>query len=506
MKNIAYISTLMLSFFLLASCSEDTIDEMGTGSLTGTVVRQGTNEALEDVKISSQPASSTVFTDAEGLFSIKALTSGQYSIQAELEGFTTSFEAVSVTIGETSNVVFELSTSKANNKPPTAATLLSPKDGAVDVPNSVDFTWSSSANDEDLLTYTLELRNGSTQDIQQFEIEQDTTFNVSNLSLGTSYFWQISTSDNTNPTVISKVSQFKTVEIPNNPYLFTRILNGNSVIFSGNVNIEGKVVGELQLTSTSQNSFRPRKNNEVGKIAFLRTTGGTTHLFTMDLDGTGVQQVTSAIPINGFRLDELDFTWAQNGSKLYYPNFDKLYGINPDGGGAQLIYKTKDGSFISEVSAAQLNDDIIALKTNTIEGYDVRIFTVSLSSGDEREVILQNQLGAAGGLDLDANATRLLFTRDVSGSQNNRYRIFTSRLFIHDFALGTSQNVSNGVSTGENDLDPRWSPSEGEIIFTRVNNNEGAVPAVYSFDIDPETNNEEDNQLLFSNASQPDWE
>ncbi len=108
MRNFAYISTLMLSFFLFASCSEDTIDAMGTGSLTGTVVRQGTNEALEDVKISSQPASSPVFTDAEGLFSINALTSGQYSIQAELDGFTTSFEAVSVTVGETSNVVFEL--------------------------------------------------------------------------------------------------------------------------------------------------------------------------------------------------------------------------------------------------------------------------------------------------------------------------------------------------------------------------------------------------------------
>ncbi len=398
-----------------------------------------------------------------------------------------------------------LATSKANNKPPKAATLLSPKDGAVDVPTSVDFTWGSSANDEDLLTYTLELRNGSTQDIQQFEIEQDTTFNVTNLSLGTSYFWQISTSDDTNPVVSSKVSQFNTVEIPENPYLFTRIVNGNSVIFSGNVDAEGKVVEVLQLTGTGQNSFRPRKNNEVNKIAFLRTTGGATQLFTMNLNGTGVQQVTSAIPINGFRLDELDFTWAQNGSRLYYPNFDKLYDINPDGGGAQLIYQTTDGSFISEVSAAQLNDDIIALKTNNTDGYDARIFTVSLSSGDEREVVLQNVPGAAGGLDLDANATRLLFTRDISGSQNNRYRIFDSRLFVHDFALGTSQNVLNGVSTGENDLDPRWSPSEGEIIFTRVSNNEGAVPAVYSYDIDPETN-EEDDQLLFSNASQPDWE
>ena len=505
MKKRFLINTVILfALCLFYSCSEDTIDTFGEGTLNGSVVTDVNNEPLANVKISTTPASSTVFTDENGEFIISSISSDDYSVQAELDGYVTSFEAATITPNETSNVVFEMVTAGSINKQPLEAQLLSPEDGATGVAPEVNFVWSSGSVDDDVLKYSLELRNGTTNETEVFEIEGDTTYTASNLSLGTNYFWQISTDDLSNPVVRSEVSQFKTIDIPNNRFLYVREMNGNSVIFSGDNNSENPNEAELRLTSLSTNSFRPRRNTDVNKIAFLRTVSGNTHLFTMNLDGTNVKQVTNSIPVNGFRISEIDYTWAQNGSRLYYPSFGKLYSIDPDGGGAQLIYETTDGSFITEISAAAFDDDLIAIKTNDTQGYGVRIFTVRLSSGTEENVVIEGVNGAAGGLDLNANASQLLYTRDVSNSENSQYRLFNSRLFIYDFQTMTSTAVRSDVQSGDNDLDPRWSPSEGAIIFTRIGNNIEAIPNIFSISIDDDIIVEA--QLLFTEASQPDWE
>ena len=497
-------------FFITAaittlSCSEDRIEGTGEGTLTGTVVAEATNEPIENVKITTTPASTTVFTDENGAFVIDAIANDDYSVKAELEGYVTAFEAANIIVGETSNVVFELITSEANNKSPLAPNLLTPVDGATDVPSQVDFIWSSSSNDNDDLTYTLEVRNGSSSTVETYEVVNDTMFSVDGLALGTSYFWRVSVKDELNAEVRSAVSQFSTLATPTNRFLFTRMVNGNSVIFSGEDNgDQGAQASEFKLTSENYNSFRPKKNVQVNKIAFLRTTGEGTHLYTMGLDGNNVARVTSSIPVNGFRIGEVNFTWAENGSKIYYPNFDKLYSIDPDGGGATLIYQTGDGSFISEVSTSDINPGIIALKTNDFEGYGVRVYTVDLQTGLEQNVILSGVNGAVSGIDLKENLDMLIYSYDTSASQNNIYRRFKSRLFVYDFNTMTAEELETDVDTGDIDVYPQWSPTEGEVIFTRRGNNVGSTPSVYVVDIDNNTNNTD--RLYFSNASQPNWE
>ena len=362
-------------------------------------------------------------------------------------------------------------------------------------------------SDTDEIIYKFQLRNGTTNEIISREVVADTTVTIENLNLGTNYFWQVSASDDSSE-VQSTVSQFSTNSTPQNNYFYVRSVNGNSVIYSGNKkdasNEEDAEVNfnEFKLTSESFNSFRPHKNNETSKIAFLRTVNGATQLHTMNLDGSGVKQVTSTIPVNGFRIDEIDYTWAQNGGKLYYPNFDKLYSINPDGGGSTLIYKTTDGSFISEVSVSQFDDNLIALKTNNSDGYNVRVYTVRLSSGTEERVIFQNGMGAVKGIDLNANGTQLLYSKDTSGSQNNEYRQFANRIFIYDLNTGVERLFDNGAVSGSNDIQPRWSPSEGAIIFTRKPSNINSVPNVL---VSPLSEYTSDN-ILFTNAFMPDWE
>ena len=505
--KIIYLLLIVVGY---SSCSEDTIDLVGKGSLTGNVVADATNEPLPNVRISTNPASTTVFTDVDGKFTISPIGAENYSVQAELEGYITAFEAVSIENKETSNVAFELALSQSNNKAPLTPVLLSPQDEMEGLELSMEFVWTSSSNDKDVLTYELDLRNATTGSTEKYTIITDTTLTLDGLQLGSKYFWQVSVNDGFNAQVQSAISEFSTNNLEKMPYIFTRMLEGNSVIFSGSVDLNdtnNNKSAEFQLTNSGINSFRPRFNNDAGKIAFLRTIGGLTHLFTMNTDGTEIKQITNAIPVGGFRQSEIDFTWAQSGTKIYYPNFDKLYSIDFKGGGAQLVYQTTDGSLITEIASTEFDDNIIAVKTNNNSGYNVRIFTLRLSSGAEENVVLEGLPGAAGGLDLDANGDRLIYTRDLSGSENNQYRIFQSRLFIYNLITGISTQLETDVDTGENDLDPRWSPSEREIILTRQTNNLNAEPAVYQVDLDTNNNNNDStDDLLFSNAAMPDWE
>ncbi|MEZ7496291.1 carboxypeptidase regulatory-like domain-containing protein [Leeuwenhoekiella aequorea] len=510
MKNkIFYL--IVSTLIILAGCSEDTIEENGVGRLTGTVVAKTTNTPLENIKIVTSPASSTVFTDASGNFVIETISVGEYSVQAESDIYADAFEAVSILNNETSSVVFELEVSKSNNIEPLVPELLTPTDGASNLEPNIQFIWSSSESDTDEITYKFQLRNGTTNEILSREVVADTTITIENLNLGTNYFWQVSASDD-NSEVQSTVSQFSTNSTPQNTYFYVRSVNGNSVIYSGSANDDDQGsddqdnddvnFNEFKLTSESFNSFRPHKNNETSKIAFLRTVNGATQLHTMNLDGSGIKQVTNTIPVNGFRIDEIDYTWAQNGGKLYYPSFDKLYSIDPDGGGSTLIYKTTDGSFISEVSASEFDDNLIAVKTNNNAGYSVRVYTVRLSSGTEERVIFQNGVGAVKGIDLNANGTQLVYSKDTSGSQNEQYRQFSSRIYIYNLNTGVERLFDNGAVSGSNDIQPRWSPSEGAIIFTRKPSNINSVPNVL---VSPLSEYTSDN-ILFTNASMPDWE
>lgn len=503
-----YIYLFLASFFLiLIGCSEDTIDVVLYGRLSGTVIDKETGDALDHVKITTNPASTTVFTDSDGKFSIDRIPVDDYSVQAEIATYSTGFESVSVEEGANSSVSFELVLAKTKNLPPDAPTLVAPADGETELPLEVIFTWEGSDPEDDELTYKLELRNGTTNEVQNIDVAQDTSYTVSNLQLATSYFWQVTASDGENDPVSSLISEFRTLEVPENPFLFVKEKNGNLVIYSGDELITQSGNPEpdynvLQLTSENINSFRPRKSEILKRIAFLSNSGGNTQIFTMKYDGTDIRQVTGQFPVAGFRTEELSFVWAENDSKLYYPYFDKLYSVNYDGTNTQLIYQTTDGSFISEVAVPQFDPDLILLKTNDSNGYNVRIYTARLSTQSEEHVILENEPGAVKGIDITANADKVLYSQDITGSENPVYRIFEARMHLFEFATNTESLVETDSASGENDYEARFSPSEGAILFTRVMNNFGATPAIYKFLIDES----QSEQLLFTEAFMPDWE
>lgn len=500
MKKAYFTYLLLLSSFLY-SCSEDTIGIEVLGDISGTVQDAETDEPLEGVKITTSPASTTVFSDEDGNFMLVNVVVDDYSVKAEFNEYVTGFEGVSVTENGISNVAFELEKSRDNNRSPVTPELISPEDLTTDVGLDVNFVWESSDPDQDELTYELEIRNNKNNEVLTFSNITDTTFSVENLNYASKYFWQVKVSDSVNQTVLSEIYSFNTIDAPtNNNYYFVRQINGNNVIFSSDV--EGN---EIQLTSSTTNSFRPRKNLNVNLIAFYRTIEGRTHLFTMNLDGSNVKQVTNSIPANGIDTENLGFSWADNGRFILYPNFDKVYKITTEGSGKDIVYQAGEGRYVMDVQQSEDRSKILILETD-IDGYDGSIFWID-NQGQVQDVLIRNNKGTLGGMDVSVDNNLILYTRDVSEYESPTRRQLNTKMFL--YVINTDQiiNLSTEKPNGTNDLDARFSPNEASVVFINTSSESDAIKSIYQVNFDENFNTiEENRELLIENAKMPDWE
>ena len=502
MKRIFNIlCILVLSLFV--NCSEDTIDLVGLGTLTGRVVEAKNFNPIENAKVTISQSNNTVFTDVDGYFIMKDVEEGDYSVNASKEGFLAGFEPATVSADLEVNVIFEMEIETALNKPPSTPLLHIPEEGAEDQELSVELIWSSEDPDEDEIIYRLEIKNDYNNDIVKVESIVDTTYVVSDLKYGTKYFWQIAATDEINPEVLSTVGTFTTKGDPENRFFyFQKNDNGNNVIYSASINEDDNTSeNEVQLTGIENNSWRPRKNQTCNLIAFLRTENNETHLFTMQQDGSNVSQVTSAISVAGHDLNEIDFSWSSNGDRLLYTYYDKLLVINKDGSGLQELYQTSDGNFITECDWSN-DGNMIALKTNDIAGYNVSIFAINMS-GNVLTTILDGVYGAAGGLNMSINNKLLLFTYDVSEYENANNRQLDTRIFVYNFDTATSADLSGSKTAGTIDLDPRFSPNEAQVIFVNTSNDGISSRSINRMDVGEEGGN---RIVLFAGATMPDWE
>jgi hypothetical protein len=498
MRSIKYF-LLVLNIVVITSCSEDTIDSLEFGTLTGKVVQEGSYLPVENVKISTNPSTSTVFTDENGEFIITNIPDGEYSVQAKKDGHITNFEGATILPNKEVNITFELQPENANNRQPFSPVAIYPIDNSDGIDIKVDLVWTSKDPENDDLYYDIELRNNNTNDVITYSNITDTTYTIEGLQYGNKYFWQIKVTDSINSPVLSSVNSFETLKFPVSRMLYVKNINGNNVIFANDEN--GK---EYQLTSSTSNSFRPRKNNATNKIAFLKTVGSETQLFTMNPDGTQQFQVTSNIPVNGFNLNKIDFSWAYDGSKLVYSNFGKLYQINATGGGTQLIYTAPNGKIITEVDVSYDNS-LIAILTNDNYGYKASIYTIDFAGNILNNVINETN-GALGGLSLSIGNDKLLYTRDVSGYESIDYRQLDSRIFIYNFLNKNHQEISLQKENGTNDLDPRFSPNEAQIIFVNTSNDQLSPRHIFKTDIKIDDDLNRNRILLYENAYMPDWE
>jgi hypothetical protein len=311
----------------------------------------------------------------------------------------------------------------------------------------------------------------------------------------------VSVSDGIHQPVLSQTSKFTTNTVPANRYHYVRKMNGNFVIMSSD-----EQGNSFQFTDSSYNSWRPRKNNNAGLIAFLRTEGGSTHIYTANPDGSNPFKVTT-VPVAGFNNYEMDFAWSTNGKEIIYSNFNKLYRINKDGSGLALVYTTPDGSLISECDWSY-DGSKIAIKTNDYNGYNTNIYVIDMM-GNTLKTVLSGSAGASGGLNFSVDGQLLLFTRDISGYQDGsgNYRQLDSHIFIYNLTNDSLSDISaeSEKAMGSNDLDPRFSPNNAQIIFTNTSNDNISQRNVMVIDLNSNLT-DLSRAALFSNGEMPDYE
>jgi len=485
---------------MLGGCNEDTVGNDLTGSISGTVIRKSTGEPLENIEISTSPASTTVLTDENGDFILENVIIDQYSVKAQDDDYVTAFESVTVTADVTSNVIFKLVVSSANNRQPSAPIAIAPLDNSLLTDLNVDFAWDSTNPDGDDLTYELNIRNDRNEEVLKFSNIKDTTYNVSDLKYGYKYFWQVAVSDSINDPVLSQVYSFRITEFPDNSYYFVREIENNNVIFSSNE----KAV-EVRLTELNKNSFRPRKNNSINRVAFLRIVGSSTQLFTMKPDGSDVLQVTSSIPVNSINNERVGYSWSNDGSFLLYPNLDKLYKISATGEGKEIVYDAPAGRFIMNTTVSADNS-VIVLHTTDVNGYNAEIFTIDFK-GNRKKTVVSNVMGSLGGLDIDVTNSLVLYTRDMSGFESDENRELNTKMFVYNLQNNSEVGLSGGKDNGTNDTNPRFSPDEAAVIFVNASNAAMAQKNVYTLRFDENLIPLElDRILLIENAKMPDWE
>ena len=501
MRTIIKNTIFIIFSILMVSCNEELVEQTQAGILKGKVVKRGSNTPLANVKIFTNPTTKTVFSTADGTFEIADIPIGNYSVKAELSGYLANFTSVNIQKqNQLVTIVFELEDDESLNSPPTKPELISPTDNSEGHPLSVELTWNSTDPDSlDVLKYRLLVKNNLNTDIVEVKDLKDKHYSLKDLKFGVSYFWQVGVSDGIHPEVLSAISKFTTNKVPANRFHYVKKESGNLYIVSSN-----DAGDHFQLTSLSNNSWRPRKNNNAGLVAFLRTEGGSTHIFTAKPDGSEVFKVTN-IPLSGFNSYELDFAWKTNGKELIYANFDKLYRINKDGSGIELVYTTPDGSLISECDWSY-DGSKIALKTNDYNGYNSKLLIIDML-GNIIKTVLAGVSGASGGLDFSVDGNYLLYTHDTSGYQDSNYRQLDSHIFIYNLLDDSVRDISSQSEkpNGTNDLDARFSPNNAQVIFTNTSNDGISQKNVLLIDLNNSGNNLQ-RTTLFSNAEMPDYE
>lgn len=492
MKKI--VLSVLMCFILLVSCSEDPIVDGGYGTVKGRVVKAGTFEPLENARISTSPSTSTFFSDKDGYFVFDKVLVGKYSFQAQKEGYTAKFEPAVVTVNDEIQIVFELEIATANNKPPEIPVLTAPLDNAKNQGLTINLTWTATDAESDPLTYTVMVRNGTTDVITTYSDIKTTNLSISGLSYSTKYYWQVASSDAINKPSNSITSSFTTLAFPNPRFLYVKKVNFNNVIYTAD-----ELGNELQLSSAEVNSYRPRKNLQTNKIAYISSDGSQNQIYTMDPDGSNVFKVTNTVPIAGFNMEHVNYCWSTNGSQLIYPSFDKLYRINSNGSGLVQLYQTPNGKFISECDWSQDGSQIV-LKVNDVSGYNVEVYVIN-TSGTVLYEVLSGLNGAVSGLDISADNQKIVYTRDVSGFQNANYRRLDSRIFIYNRSSNTSIELDDQKQNGFNDLDVKFSPNEAEVIFTNTSNDGISIKNIQKASV----TNSTARTTLFAGGSMPEW-
>jgi TolB protein len=507
--GITQVENVYLSSSLIAANNDAKITVSPTlyGSISGIVFTPDGKTPVAGASVTTNPPTSAIATDTNGEFAISKVTVGNYTVTASKTGYEPTSVAIAVGSGGTVQAVIFLSTSSSNV--PSAPTDPSPADQAADQPVSVALSWhnpAAASGNADTTRFNVYLyQSGSNiTDLIASDIA-DTTTTVSNLRFNTTYFWQVVAKGTDTISTNGNVWSFTTMPLPDNPYVFARMVDGNYQIFSS----DSGAANVVRLTNDNYRDWWPRFNPRHDVIAFTSDANVDPQIYTMNLDGSNVFQVTT-VGVTGYGNNGTGFGWSPDGAYLIYGHNNNLYRINSDGSGLTLIATAPAGMNFTDCSYSPQGNKIVALAVGP-NLYDSEIYLMNLD-GSDTTLLVPETPGVTASPSFSIDGNKVLYTHDVSGYEDNEARMLDSHIFEID--INTKQTFDLSANTqytgdskpdGTNDLYPRYSPDGAYIIFENAPNTPGSQGDIWVMSSSANGSNDNSRHMLIQNGAMPDW-
>ncbi len=480
-KSIVLVIITMLSVWL-GACTEDVfVKPKVFGRITGTVIDNETKKPLNAVLIKLNPSGRSLQTDTTGTFAFDSLIAGKYTISAEKEGLYNEYVSVEVTEDQNPVATIYMSIDLKNNRPPTKPTKPIPAVGnAVTGVNNVLLSWTASDPDRDTLRYDVYLfKSGTSPGAPYITNFNNDTLIVNNLEYDKTYYWQVVAKDKSE-SVFSEIWSFTTPKFPSQDYVFAREEGERYQIYAAN---NDQTVVKL---TTEGSNWRPIVSPNREQIAFISNRSTNPQIYIMNRDGSAMRKVTT-IPVSGLSALDLSFCFAENGSKIIYPSNNKLYSINIDGTGLVQVAQAQNGRQFAGCDWNEATRRIIARTT----GQNIYENEFVLINGSEVNTVFGSSTRTSNPV-FSIEGDKVLFSRDISNFRSEEGRQLDARLFMLTLAdrsildiskLGSSSSTDTDKPTGTNDLDPRFSPTGRNILFTNTNNDGISIRRLFTVDI-----------------------
>lgn len=485
-------AVLLLIFF--SSCKEDTVQPVLYGSISGVVINDSTASVIEGAGVTTTPPTSAILTGSDGKFLIENIPVGNYTITVQKVGYKKGSVSVSVRENATTQATIFLEIDNGTNSSPNAPSGPNPSIAATGQPVNLSLSWSANDPDGDSLSYTVYLykSGSSSQDIIASGI-YDTTVEVQNLNYSTTYYWQVTAKDSGGLSTNSGTWSFTTMQFPDNPLIYSMKVDNNYEIYSSDT----AATATVRLTNLVSREWWPRYNSRRNKIAFTSNQNVGTDIYTMNPDGSDIFRVTN-IPVAGYNNYGIGFCWSFDDGKFYYANYDKLYSIYVNGAGRTEIATAPAGRNFREVEQSPQGDKIVVLTIGS-NVYDSEIYLMN-SDGSNMTLFINNLPGITESPSFSTDGSRIIFTHDVSGYENQDGRQLDSHIFIYSVDGNDTVDVSVNKPAGTNDTYPRFSPDGAKIIFNNAPNDDSKAPEIWMMDTDG--NN---RRMIIEDGIMPDW-
>ena len=486
---------IIISLFLIGlSCKENTIQPELFGSISGLVLSQENSQPIIGASVTTTPPSSAIVTTDAGRFSFSNLTVGNYTVSVSKNGFKKGTVSISVKEDQTTDATIFMEKDEGNTAPNIPSNPF-PQNEATEQPVILTLTWSASDPDEDdSLSFDIFLyKSNSPSPVKVASDYPDTSYLIDDLDYNTTYFWQIVVKDTGNSTTNGSIWSFKTRGFPDHNIVYTSKQNDNYEIYS--VSLSDTI--SLKLTDITSRELWPRFNPNKTKIAFSSDVSVEPQIYIMNKDGSDSHLITS-LPVTGYHNFGIGFSWSNDGGRIIYSNYDKLYSIDQNGSNLFLIANAPSNRNFRECDFSPLGNKIVSLAIG-INIYDSEIYLMD-ANGSNMTLLFDNLPGVMESPSFSPDGNKIVFTRDLSGHEVQNGRQLDSHIFIMNIDGSDTIDVSVNKNNGTNDLHPRFSPDGANIIFENVPNDGSESKDIWIMDIDGNNRNR-----INSNGEMPDW-